>query len=185
MLKLLVLIVWHLWQTNGPSPPSCQGDGAKKRGERLTRLIKRSSQPSFPLAFKINQKHNGDNNWRDFLSCFIQKLHIRKPYCTSWVITDRKKGLREENRKEKMEGQLSWAGPEPSTSAPQCPVIDRVKKSGEERSWWADTVIYPGLFFFLLFGLGLGSSFSSRYCTTCTSEGTLERKSSSSLLSMV
>lgn len=35
----------------------------------------------------------------------------------------------------------------------------------EKCSQWADEVIYPGLFFFLLFGLGLGSSFSSRNCT--------------------
>lgn len=44
---------------------------------------------------------------------------------------------------------------------------------------------YPGLFFFLLFGLWVGSTFSSRYCTTWTSEGTRDRKSNSSLLSML
>ena len=135
-----------------------------ERGARLTRLIKRSFQPSSPLAFKINQKHNGDNNSRGVLSCFIQKLHIEKLHCTWWVITGRKKGVKRrkwEIRKRK----VSWARPEPPSSAPRRPVRDRERKSGEETSRWADTVIYPGLFFFLLFGLGLGSSFSSRYCT--------------------
>lgn len=34
MLKLILLIVWHLWQANGPSPPSRQSDGDKRGEER-------------------------------------------------------------------------------------------------------------------------------------------------------
>lgn len=53
----------------------------------------------------------------------------------------------------------SWGGPDQPSSAPWCRAVEGGKIQ------WADKASYPGLFFFLLFGLWLRSSFSSRYCT--------------------